>query len=287
MSKPNASSSDPVLNRPMPPFLPSLATMTDISLVVEHVSDEEERMRAERARLRVPLASHAEISLEGRRDPVEMLLEQERLQGRDESLLALRHGRMVFSPFSFYRGAARIMAHDLARTPESGIRHMWICGDAHLCNFGMFASRERTLVFDINDFDETCVGPFEWDVKRLAASFVIAAANNGFSEEESDYACLEVLRTYRESVHSFMQMTALELFYTQLPVERALDVLNFGEGNSTCCEDQKGKKGREMGTWFVSLSAAHQTAARKRTRRRRRKRRRRRDASSRSSRKAR
>ena len=137
------------------------------------------------------------------------------------------------------------MAHDLARTPQSGLTHIWICGDAHLCNFGLFASPERTLVFDLNDFDETARGPFEWDVKRLAASFVIAGQNNGFSEEECDYACLEMLRTYRESIHSFTKMTALELFYTQMPVENALNVLNFNLSHAGKSDKKKKKKDKK------------------------------------------
>ncbi len=174
-----------------------------------------------------------------------MLLEQEVLQRRDPHLLPLRHGRMAFSPFTFYRGAARIMAHDLARCPQSGLTHIWICGDAHLCNFGMFASRERKLVFDINDFDETAVGPFEWDVKRLAASFIIAGQNNKFSKEECDYACLEMLRTYRESVHEFIKMRSLDLFYKNLPVEDALNVLNFDGGGQSEAPEKKKKKDKK------------------------------------------
>ncbi len=117
---------------------------------VQHLSDELIRAASERERQRVPLASHGLVETEGRKDAVHMLLEQEVLQRRDTHLLPLRHGRMAFSPFTFYRGAARIFAHDLIRVPQSGINHIWICGDAHLCNFGMFASRERVLVFDIN-----------------------------------------------------------------------------------------------------------------------------------------
>jgi hypothetical protein len=157
--------------------------------VLQHLTDEQIRGISERARQHVPLSKHAFVEESGRHDPVALLLEQEVLQRREPDLLPLRHGRMMFSPFTFYRGAARIMAHDLIRTPQSTLTHQWICGDAHLCNFGMFASRERTLVFDMNDFDETAIGPFEWDVKRLAASFIIAGQNNQFDPSESELNC--------------------------------------------------------------------------------------------------
>src|SRR6201981_328735 len=113
-----------------------------------------------------------------RPDPV-ALLEAQNLT-REQDLVPVRHGRMLVSPFTFYRGAAKIMAADLAATPNAGLT-VQCCGDAHLSNFGVFASPERTLLFDLNDFDETLPGPFEWDVKRMAASFSIAGRNNGFS----------------------------------------------------------------------------------------------------------
>src|SRR5262249_13367305 len=126
-----------------------------------------------------------------------------------------RYGRMLVSPFTFYRGAAAVMAHDLAATPRSGL-NVQLCGDAHLSNFGGFASPERDLVFDLNDFDETHPGPFEWDVKRLAASFEIAGRNRDFSEAERRAAVLAVVRAYRESMQSFAGMHNLELWYSRL-----------------------------------------------------------------------
>ena len=124
--------------------------------------------------------SHAELRLGGDRDPVLTLRRQD--ADRVPELVPIRYGRMLVSPFTFFRGAAAVMAADLARTPVSGLRAQ-ICGDAHLSNFGLFASAERTLVFDINDFDETLPGPWEWDVKRLVASLAVAGRQNGFTAQ--------------------------------------------------------------------------------------------------------
>src|SRR5262249_51963427 len=112
-----------------------------------------------------------------RRDPVQLLIENSR--GRVEELVPVRYGRMRVGPFAFYRGAAAVMAHDLSLTPVTGLR-LQVCGDCHLLNFGGFATPERRIIFDINDFDETTIGPWEWDIKRLAASFAIAARSNAF-----------------------------------------------------------------------------------------------------------
>ena len=146
---------------------------------VAHPSVEERRAQGRGARERSPLSGHAGWAPAGDRpDPVG-LLEAQNLT-REPDLVPVRHGRMWASPFTFYRGAAKIMATDLKVTPTAGL-NVQLCGDAHLSNFGGFASPERALVFDLNDFDETLPGPFEYDVKRLAASFTIAARNNGFS----------------------------------------------------------------------------------------------------------
>ena len=147
---------------------------------------EEQRSRADRvargkdARAVAPLESHAEFTPDASRDPVGLLLEQEK--SRVPELVPVRHGRMLVSPFTFYRGAALPMAADLASTPTSGLR-VQLCGDAHLSNFGAFASPARRLVFDVNDFDETLPGPFEWDVKRLAASLVVAGPRQRVQHE--------------------------------------------------------------------------------------------------------
>ena len=128
-------------------------------------------------------------------DPVDLLEDQART--RVPELVPIRYGRMLVSPFTFYRGAAKIMAHDLAGTPRSGLT-VQCCGDAHLSNFGVFASPERKLVFDINDFDETLPGPWEWDVKRLAASMIIAARDNGFAAKDQDKVVLDTVNEYRD-----------------------------------------------------------------------------------------
>ena len=151
---------------------------------VPHLSVSERVARGKAARAEVPRARHAEFEPSLKRaDPVELLERQAKT--RVPELVPIRYGRMLVSPFTFYRGAAMIMAGDLAATPRSGLT-VQCCGDAHLSNFGVFASPERRLVFDVNDFDETLPGPWEWDVKRLAASMLIAARDNGFRAKEQD-----------------------------------------------------------------------------------------------------
>jgi uncharacterized protein (DUF2252 family) len=152
----------------------------------------------------------------GRPDPVELVLEAEK--GRMPELLPLRHGRMVRSPFTFYRGAALTMATDLASTPVTGIR-VQCCGDAHLCNFGGFATPERSVIFSINDLDETLPAPWEWDVKRLAASFVVACRDNGLNNAVAHDAVMNCVRSYRESMAEFSRMKTLELWYVALSAD--------------------------------------------------------------------
>ncbi len=139
-----------------------------------------------------------------------MVLEAE--EGRLPELLPLRHGRMVRSAFTFYRGSALAMAADLASTPTSGVR-VQCCGDAHLCNFGGFATPERSVIFSINDLDETLPAPWEWDLKRLAASFVVASRDNGLKDAAARDAARSCARTYRESMAEFSRMKTLELWY--------------------------------------------------------------------------
>ena len=141
---------------------------------------------------------------------------------RVPELVPIRHGRMLVSPFTFYRGAALPMAADLATTPVSGLR-VQLCGDAHLSNFGAFASPERSLVFDVNDFDETLPGPFEWDVKRLAASFAVAGRDNGFSAKERRKIVLAAAEGYRTAMREFAQQSLLEVWYAHLDIEQTLD----------------------------------------------------------------
>ena len=154
---------------------------TEDAAVVPHLSVAERVSRGKAARAEVPRSRHAVFEPSSDRpDPVTLLKRQ--AETRVAELVPIRYGRMLMSPFTFYRGAARIMAQDLGPTPRSGL-NVQCCGDAHLSNFGVFASPERRLVFDVNDFDETLPGPWEWDVKRLAVSMLIAARDNGYRRQ--------------------------------------------------------------------------------------------------------
>jgi uncharacterized protein (DUF2252 family) len=155
-----------------------------------------------------------------RSDPIELLEAQ--AQTRVPELVPIRYGRMLVSPFTFYRGAAKIMANDLATTSRSGLT-VQCCGDAHLSNFGLFASPERRLVFDINDFDETLPGPWEWDVKRLAASMLIAARDNGFAAKDQDQIVLQTVASYRDAMRDFAGMSNLDVWYAHLDTESVLE----------------------------------------------------------------
>ena len=185
-----------------------------------HPSVEERRARGRAARDRTPLSSHARWEpAAGRPDPVALLEEQD--ASREPDLIPVRHGRMMVSPFTFYRGTAKIMATDLAGTPTAGL-DVQLCGDAHLSNFGAYASPERRLVFDINDFDETLPGPFEWDVKRLAASLVVAGRDNGFTAKQCRKITLAAVETYRSAMRSFASQTILDVWYAHLNIEDAV-----------------------------------------------------------------
>jgi uncharacterized protein (DUF2252 family) len=165
----------------------------------------------------VPRASHADFCpTPDRPDPV-ALLERQAIS-RVPELVPIRYGRMLVSPFTFYRGAALVMASDLANTPRSGLKAQ-VCGDAHLLNFGIFASPERRMVFGLNDFDETLPGPWEWDVKRLAASFAIAGRDNGFSTKQRRVVLLTLMSAYREAMRSFAEMTNLAVWYATIDIE--------------------------------------------------------------------
>jgi uncharacterized protein (DUF2252 family) len=165
------------------------------------------------ARAKVPRSRHAALEIAGDRDPLAILEAQE--VDRLPDLVPLRHARMAESPFTFYRGAAAVMAFDLASTPRSGLQ-VQASGDAHLANFGLFASPEGALVFDANDFDETLPGPWEWDVKRLAASFVIAAREVGFSAAEARRATLATVARYRRWMARFAGMRLLDVWYAKI-----------------------------------------------------------------------
>jgi uncharacterized protein (DUF2252 family) len=172
------------------------------------------------ARRAAPRSEHGGWAPEaGRRDPVEILREQD--ASRVPELVPIRHGRMLASPFAFYRGAAAIMAADLAATPTSGLR-VQLCGDAHLSNFGVFAAPDRRLVFDLNDFDETLAGPWEWDVKRLAASAEIAGRDRGFTSARRKAIVRGAVRSYRETMRHLATMRHLDVWYARIDVEDAL-----------------------------------------------------------------
>ncbi len=189
-----------------------------------------ERMAFGKAlRDKVPRSSHAAWTPPARgRDPMAMLVTSS--HGRVEHLLPIRYGRMLASPFAFYRGAAAIMAADLAGTPRTGIR-VQVCGDCHLVNFGGYATPERRLIFAINDFDETLPGPWEWDVKRLVASFAVAGRNNKMRSGDIRKATLACARMYRERIAAYAGMRTLDLWYDSLDVETVSEFLGDTAGN--------------------------------------------------------
>jgi uncharacterized protein (DUF2252 family) len=176
--------------------------------------------RGKAARAEVARSSQAAYEPRpGRPDPVDVLERQ--ASTRVPELVPIRYGRMLVSPFTFYRGAAKIMAGDLAATPRSGLE-VQCCGDAHLSNFGVFASPERRLIFDLNDFDETLPGPWEWDVKRLAASVLIAARHNGFAVKEQERIVLSTVEAYRNAMRDFAGMSNLDVWYARMDTEAAV-----------------------------------------------------------------
>jgi uncharacterized protein (DUF2252 family) len=188
-----------------------------------HLTPEERAARGTQARASVPRRSHADWTpASDRRDPVDIL--QDQAASRVPELVPIRYGRMLVSPFTFYRGAAAIMAADLAPTPRSGITTQ-VCGDAHLSNFGLFGTPERELAFDINDFDETLPGPWEWDVKRLVASLAIAGRNNGFSDADRATVAIAATNQYRMAMREFAEMGNLDVWYSQMAVQDGLPQL--------------------------------------------------------------
>jgi len=186
---------------------------------VKPLSHPDREARGKDARAVAPLESHAEFRPDSSRDPVGLLLGQ--AQSRVPELVPIRHGRMLVSPFTFYRGAALPMAADLAGTPASGLR-VQLCGDAHVSNFGAFASPERRLVFDVNDFDETLPGPFEWDVKRLAASLSVAGRDNGFPAKDRRKIVLAAVEGYRTAMRGFAQQPLLDVWYAHMDIEQTV-----------------------------------------------------------------
>jgi len=184
-----------------------------------HPTPEQSAAAGKAARQLAPLASHRDFSAAASRDPVGLLLGQ--AKSRVPELVPVRHGRMLVSPFAYFRGAALPMAADLAATGSSGLR-VQLCGDAHLSNFGAFASPERRLVFDLNDFDETLPGPFEWDVKRVVASMAVAGRDNSLGTKKRRRVALAAAAAYRTAMREFAAMSILDVWYAHFDVEDAL-----------------------------------------------------------------
>jgi uncharacterized protein (DUF2252 family) len=209
--------------------------------VVPHDSVGERRARGKAARDAVPRSGHAGwVPSAGRPDPVALLEEQNAT--REPDLVPVRHGRMMVSPFTFYRGAAKIMAADLRDTPRAGL-NVQLCGDAHLSNFGAFASPERTLLFDLNDFDETLPGPFEYDVERMAASFTIAARNNGFDKADARASTVESVSSYRKAMAEFAEMGTLDIWYSRITEQDMMDALAHTARATKTKADKRLEKG--------------------------------------------
>ena len=202
----------------------SIAKATDMEARhIDRPSREELLLQGRQLRTQCPRSSHAHWKpAKNRIDPLVLMKRSE--TGRIADLLPIRHGRMMKSPFTFYRGAALNMAADLATTPAMGT-YVQACGDAHLLNFGIYATPERRLVFDVNDLDETLPAPWEWDVKRLATSFVLACRSNGLTAEDGRNAVLTCVRTYREHMATFSQMRALDVWYASLDAEKYISGL--------------------------------------------------------------
>jgi uncharacterized protein (DUF2252 family) len=183
-----------------------------------HLTPAERAARGAQARAEVPRESHADFTMPASRsDPIALLEEQ--AKARVPELVPVRWGRMMVSPFTYYRGAALPMASDLATTPVSGLT-VQACGDAHLSNFGVFGSAERNLVFDVNDFDETLPGPWEWDVKRLAASMEVAARSNGFSDKQRRKIVAGTVAGYRQAMRDFAGMSQLGIWYAHADIDQ-------------------------------------------------------------------
>ncbi len=208
-AEPGAAPSEPI------PIAPALPTPL-------------ERLAAGKARRSaVPRSAHAVWAPPAdRADPVALL--EESSKSRLQNLVPIRYGRMLVSPFTFLRGSPVVMAHDLGATPVSGIR-VQACGDAHLMNFGLYASPERNLLFDLNDFDETLPAPWEWDVKRLAASFVVAGRSHGMGGRDCADAARAVARSYRKHIRNYSLMRLLDVWYSRVDARGALKVFG-GDG---------------------------------------------------------
>jgi uncharacterized protein (DUF2252 family) len=223
-----------------------------------YLSVEDRRSRGEQAAKQVPVSAQAEwIPGTDRPDPVELLIAQN--VTREADLVPVRHGRMMVSPFTFYRGAAKVMAADLARTPTAGL-NVQLCGDAHLSNFGGFASPERQLLFGLNDFDETLPGPFEYDLKRMAASFTIAARNNGFASADQSAVTLEAVKAYRSAMGEFAAMRTLDIWYAHMSehdIQAAMQAVQKAAGGAARSKTGKRKGGKKRKSKHSSADEDH------------------------------
>jgi len=200
-----------------------MATGERVQRATDHLSLSERVALGKAARSTAPRAGHEEWAPSpSRPDPVSLLAGQ--AESRVQELVPIRYGRMLVSPFTFYRGAALIMASDLSTTDSSGL-NVQACGDAHLSNFGVFASAERSLVFDLNDFDETLPGPWEWDLKRLAASLAIAGRDRGFSDKERAAVALEATTAYRNEMARLAGMRDLDVWYARMDMAKVMEDL--------------------------------------------------------------
>jgi hypothetical protein len=203
----------------------------------------------------------------GRRSPIDVLAEQE--ADRLSDLVPVRHGRMMISPFTFYRGAAAVMAEDLWDTPVAGLP-VQLCGDAHLTNFGVFGSPERRLVFDVNDFDETLPGPFEYDVKRMVTSFVIAGRDNGFSASDAKAAASVATAAYRTAMADFAELGNMDIWYASLDENAIKDSVrvgldDLGKAEKSAKSGKKKERAREQAKLAKRAAKRAAKAAERRT----------------------
>ncbi|HEY6566637.1 MAG TPA: DUF2252 domain-containing protein [Actinomycetota bacterium] len=211
---------------------------------VAHPSIKERKAQGKQSRsTTAPSAHEGWKPAKDRPDPVALLEQQDAT--REPDLVPVRHGRMMVSPFTFYRGAAKIMAADLKDTPRAGLTTQ-LCGDAHLSNFGLFASPERALMFDVNDFDETLPGPFEYDVKRMSASFTIAGRNNGFTKSQTRAITTASVRAYREAMADFAQMGTMDIWYARFSERDLMEAIKgLAKTGDRKADVKQGKKRAE------------------------------------------
>jgi Uncharacterized protein conserved in bacteria (DUF2252) len=219
-------------------------------------SPDERRAAGKALRDKVPRESHAEWKQSALRpDPIEILIASN--EGRLPELVPIRHGRMLTSPFAFLRGSAAVMASDLSRTPSTGIR-VQACGDCHLMNFGAFATPERQMNFSINDFDETLPAPWEWDLKRLAASFVVAGRYIGLKERHSLAAAESAVRSYRRQMARYADMHAFELWYEHIDLEEIIASLPAARRKRLTARVEKA---RARAAWSSTISPSSPSRA--------------------------